>query len=82
MTVEAGVVAVLNEILNLNGSGNSLSVDSALLGAVPEFDSMAIVNLLAALEEKYDLTINDDEIDADVFETVSSLVQFVTNKLG
>lgn len=82
MSLEQGVVEVLNEVLDLNSSDVELQGDSALLGAIPEFDSMSIVYILTALEEKYDITINDDEIDASIFESVTDLVQFVNGKLA
>lgn len=81
MTLESGVLEVLHEVLDLGSSGAKLQGDSALLGAIPEFDSMSIVYILTALEEKYDITINDDEIDASIFENVGDLVRFVNEKL-
>ena len=36
----------------------------------------------AALEERFGLTVNDDEISADAFETVGSLHSFVVEKLS
>ncbi|WP_245808018.1 phosphopantetheine-binding protein [Crenothrix polyspora] len=59
-----------------------LTMESALLGAVPEMDSMAVVSILTALEEQYGFFVDDDEIDATVFETVGSLVKFVEYKVG
>ncbi|WP_102797881.1 acyl carrier protein [Bowmanella denitrificans] len=55
--------------------------DSPLLGAIAEFDSMAIVTVLTSLEESFDFTVDDDEISADVFETFGSLVNFVEAKI-
>ncbi|MCF7981266.1 MAG: acyl carrier protein [Pseudomonadales bacterium] len=82
MTLESGVLEVLNEVLDLSSNNVVLHADSALLGTIPEFDSMSIVYILTALEERYDITINDDEIDASIFESVGDLVQFVNGKLG
>jgi acyl carrier protein len=42
---------------------------------------MAVVSVLTALEDHYGFFIDDDEIDADVFETVGTLVKFVERKL-
>ncbi|MBT1064857.1 acyl carrier protein [Bowmanella sp. Y26] len=55
--------------------------DTPLLGAIAEFDSMAIVTLLTTLEENFGFEVDDDEISADVFETFGSLVSFVENKI-
>lgn len=55
--------------------------DSPLLGAIAEFDSMAIVTLLTILEENFGFEVDDDEISAEVFETFGSLVSFVESKV-
>ena len=60
----------------------SLTATSPLLGALPELDSMAVINLITALEEHYAFSIADDEISADVFETLGSLTAFVERKQG
>jgi acyl carrier protein len=59
-----------------------LQMDSPLLGALPELDSMAVVSILTALEEQYGFVVEDDEIDASVFETLGALVNFVQQKSG
>lgn len=73
---------IVIDTLGLGESGASLFAGSALLGAIPELDSMAVINLIAALEEHYGFSIADDEIGADVFETLGSLAAFVGRKLG
>lgn len=55
--------------------------DTPLLGAIAEFDSMAIVTLLTTLEENFGFEVDDDEISAEVFETFGSLVSFVESKV-
>ena len=52
-----------------------------LFGSLPELDSMAVVELVYALEERFAITIDGDEITADVFETLGSLTVFVGAKL-
>lgn len=51
--------------------------DTPLLGSVPELDSMAVVGILAAIEETTGITIADDEVSADVFATFGTLAAFV-----
>lgn len=67
--------------LQLSSRGADLDVASPLLGAIPELDSMAVVNLIAALEEHFGFCVDDDEISADTFETLGALAAFVTRKL-
>jgi acyl carrier protein len=73
---------ILADVLSLGDAKNSLNEDSALLGSIPELDSMAVVNLISALEEHFGISIDDDEISATTFETVGSLTAFVRQKLA
>ena len=75
------VLRLLDDVLGLNGRAKAFTPDTALLGALPELDSMAVVGLLAALEERFGITIADDEIDASVFASVGSFSRFVQGKL-
>ncbi|MBN9132059.1 MAG: acyl carrier protein [Nitrosospira multiformis] len=73
---------ILSDVLSLGERRKSLKENSPLLGAIPELDSMAVVNVITALEEHFDITVDDDEISAKTFETVGSLAQFVEQKLA
>ena len=73
---------ILSDVLSLGERKNFLKVDSSLLGSIPELDSMAVVNVITALEEHFGITVNDDEISAKTFETLGSLVNFVEQKLA
>ncbi len=48
-----------------------------LLGSIPELDSMAVVGILAAIEDTTGIAIPDDEVSADVFATFGTLREFV-----
>lgn len=43
---------------------------------------MAVVSIITALEDSFGFAVDDDEIDASVFETVGTLVVFVEGKLA
>ena len=73
---------ILSDVLSLGERRSSLNEDSPLLGAIPELDSMAVVNVITAIEEHFDITVDDDEISAKTFETVGNLAQFVEQKLA
>ena len=72
---------ILSDILGLGERKHLLQADSPLLGAIPELDSMAVVNVITALEERFDITVDDDDISARTFETLGSLTRFVEQKL-
>ncbi len=56
--------------------------DTQLLGDVAELDSMAIVSFFTALEDEHGVFIDDDEVTAELFETLGALIDFVAEKLG
>jgi acyl carrier protein len=76
------VKAVVGNALQLGDRVRNMNESSALLGAVPELDSIAVVNVITALEERFDITVADDEIGAAAFETLGSLTRFVQGKLA
>lgn len=82
MTTIDEVKQVLKDVLQLGDQANTFDRDTILLGGIPEFDSMAVVGVVTALEENYGFVVDDDEIDAEVFETVGSLVGFVDRKIN
>jgi acyl carrier protein len=71
---------IVGEVLQLGDRTAKLTRESRLLGALPEFDSMAVVSVLTALEERLGVVLDDDEIGAEAFETLGSLVDLVSGK--
>lgn len=80
MSITNVVIQILIEVFQFQNKGHQFSMDTPLLGAIPEFDSMAVVSIITALEDRFGFIVDDDEIDAAVFETVGSLVEFVEQK--
>lgn len=78
-TVEK-VKRILREALQLGSQADRLTTSSALLGSIPELDSMAVVTVITLIEEEFGVSVNDDEISADTFATVGSLAAFVSEK--
>jgi acyl carrier protein len=76
------VTNILADVLSLGERKNSLKADSVLLGNIPELDSMAVVNVITALEDHFGIAVDDDEISAQTFETVGTLTDFVEQKLA
>ncbi len=82
MLLQDQLIEMLAQILQLNPSSvKAMDASTPLLGAIPEFDSMAVVTIITALEERFGFIVEDDEIDASVFETVGSLTVFIETKL-
>lgn len=77
MQAAAELKTILDDVLSLGGRAQAFTADTPLLGAIPELDSMAVVNLITAVEERFGVSIADDEIDGSVFESFGSLLAFV-----
>ena len=75
------VLDVLAESLDSSVPVREMNEDARLLGAVPELDSMAIVSVFTSIEQKFGISFNDDELDAEIFETVGSLIKQIAKKL-
>ena len=75
------VKAILIDVLALGPEGEALDASSALLGNLPELDSMAVVTLIAAMEDHFGIRVEDDEISASTFATLGSLAAFVQEKI-
>jgi acyl carrier protein len=82
LITQAQVLGTLDTTLNLGGRTSAFDAATPLLGALPELDSMGVVALITALEERFGICIDDDEISGDTFSTVASLHQFVTSKIA
>ena len=76
------ILALLDEILSLNGRSAAFTEDTPLLGAIPELDSMAVVSLITGMEDRFGIEVGDDEIDGATFATVGSLIKFVEAKIA
>ncbi|MEM7223682.1 MAG: acyl carrier protein [Pseudomonadota bacterium] len=75
------VRSLLGEVLQLGDRAQSLTQETALLGSLPELDSMAVASVIASLEDRFDIIVEDDEISAETFRTVGSLTDYVELKL-
>lgn len=79
--VEQEVKDVLVKTLGVEDRADAIDASTPLLGSLPELDSMAVLELVAALEQRFAITVDDDDVTAEVFETLGSLTEFVQEKL-
>jgi acyl carrier protein len=73
---------ILRDSLQLGDRAKGFTADTRLLGSVPELDSMAVLTVLTAIEERFGFNVEDDDISADTFSTVGSLCDYVQAKLA
>ena len=76
-SIEPLLRAMLAETLGLPKKRiDGFTADTGLFGALSEFDSMAVAHFLTALEEKLGVVIEDDDVEAEDFETFGTLLNF------
>jgi len=74
---------ILRDILGLSqGQVSKFTQDTELFGAIPELDSMAVAGLLTEMEDRFDIIIDDEDVDGDTFENFGSLLEFTRSKLA
>ena len=81
MTTVERLKGILRDSLQLAERADALKPSSALLGSIPEFDSMAVFNVLTMIEDEFGISIADDEVSGDIFATLGDLAAFVDGKV-
>jgi acyl carrier protein len=71
------VKEVLGATLGIEDRVGVMVASTPLFGELPELDSLAVVELATALEDRFDITIDDNNFSGEIFETVGSLAAFV-----
>jgi acyl carrier protein len=59
----------------------TLDARTPLFGNLPELDSMAVATVLTALEDRFHILIDDEDVTAELFETLGSLSHFVAERI-
>ena len=76
-TVDSTLRKLLADVLGLpNKRVAAFDADTELFGALPEFDSLAVANLLTGIEERLSMVIEDDDVEAEDFMTYGRLLAF------
>ena len=71
---------LLRASLQLGPRADLLEPDTPLMGHFPELNSLTVMGIISGIEEYFGCAIDDQEITADVFETVGTLHTFITQK--
>lgn len=83
MTADTALRASLVAVLGLDATRVAGFIDATpLFGALPELDSMAVATLLTDFEDRLHIHIDDDDVDADMFETFGALRDFLGRKIA
>lgn len=71
--LQSEIAAFIADYLGVEAPTDVNYVDAGCL------DSMALMNLVVALEERFDVELTDDEIVSDAFRTLGGLVSIVAH---
>ena len=77
----AEVKAAVVETLGIEDRADAVDVTTPLV-SIPELDSMAAVELIVELERRFGIEVDDDDVTAELFESIGSLAAFVDAKSG
>jgi acyl carrier protein len=72
---------VVVRTLGVEDRAGSIDATTPLFGSLPELDSMAVLELVLELEQRFGIAIEGEDVTAEVFETLASLTAFVDGKL-
>lgn len=74
---------ILCDVLGLDiDHVDTFDADTGLFGHLPELDSMAVAGLLAEVEDRLDVTIDDEDLDGEILETWGALLAFAEMKVA
>lgn len=78
MNISESVLKIVDTELNLQGAALNFTSDTKLRNSLPQLDSMAVVSIITAIEEKFGFEFPDDQLDGAIFDTVGTLVDCIT----
>jgi acyl carrier protein len=71
---------IIISTLGIDDRAESVTADTKLLGALPELDSLAIVEIVTTLEDRFGFEIDESDFTAEVFKSVATLAAFVESQ--
>jgi len=71
---------IVRACLQLGDQADSFDRNTQLLGGLPEFNSLTIAAVVASIEDEMDCEIEDEELTAELFETMGSLSDFIAQQ--
>ena len=79
LTTQAPTRHVLAQVLAhlLGGASERFTPNTELFGSLPELDSLALIELITVIEERFGFELDEDDITAEVFGTVESLAAHI-----
>lgn len=71
---------MISELVGI--ASKDISIDDTLLGGKLLIDSIILLSFIVDIEEKFNITFEDDEISIEYFETIEDVVNLLERKLS
>lgn len=71
---------MLIDKLSLSQESNEIAEDASLFGSGLGLDSIDALEIVVAIEERFDVSINDDNMS--VFRSIDTIADFITENQG
>ena len=71
---------ILQTTLQLGDQADSLTRETPLMGHFPQLNSLTVIGVISEIEAQTGCAIDDQEITAEIFETVGTLATFIHQK--
>ena len=68
--------------LGLEVAPEEIPDDETIFGNGTEIDSIATLEIIVAIEEEFGITVEDDELTADLFASVATLEAYIADRLA
>jgi acyl carrier protein len=80
--VSARVKEAVISALHLDIDPSELPEDGLLFGEGPGADSLATLEIVAAIEAAFGFEVEDEDLRAELFQSIGSLTQYVEHRLA
>lgn len=78
--IQDQIKALIVEKVLVGVDPSEISNDSELVSELG-LDSIQIIGLIGGLEEEFDIVLEDDDLDFELFSTINNLAKLVKGKL-
>lgn len=75
------VKAVVVVTLDIEDQADGLGPETGLYGNLPELNSLTVVKLIVALQKRFGIEIEMNDIAGEIFDTLGRLAAFVESKV-
>lgn len=79
--IEKKVKEVILRAFDAQIDPEDIDVEVPLMEDGIGLDSVSILEIITGIEEEFELTVEDEEISDELFESISSLIDYVRRKL-